>query len=346
MYKFFFKRFFDIILSVIALVVFSPIFLIIAILVRVKLGSPIFFKQERPGKNGKIFKMYKFRTMTDKKDEDGNLLPDSERLTKFGKALRTTSLDELPEIYNIFKGDMSIVGPRPLLVRYLELYNDFQKRRHEVRPGLTGLAQISGRNSISWEQKFTLDVEYVDNISIKNDIKIFFKTIKKVFVKEGISQEGVATMEYFKGNSKDIIIVGAGGFGREVVWLLDTLNEQKKEWNILGFADDYKEKDAEISRFKVLGDTHSLLDYDKDLYVIIAIGNSEVRKDLYNKLSNNSNIKFPVLVAPTASIGNNVTIGEGTIICAGSIITSDVTIGKNVIINLSSTIFDYPRTYS
>ena len=187
LYEKYFKRGLDVLLSGIGLIVLSPVMLIVAILVRIKLGSPVIFKQQRPGLNEKIFSMYKFRTMTDERDSAGNLLSDEIRLTKFGKLLRATSLDELPELINIFKGDMSIVGPRPLLVEYLELYNAEQKRRHLVRPGLTGLAQINGRNAISWTEKFQLDCEYVDSVSFKQDIIIFFLTIKKVLVKEGIS---------------------------------------------------------------------------------------------------------------------------------------------------------------
>ena len=172
----------------------------VAAAVRVKLGKPVLFKQERPGKDGKIFNLYKFRTMTDKRDEDGTLLADEMRLTKFGKILRATSFDELPEIFNILKGDMSFIGPRPLLVEYLPLYNDKQRRRHEVRPGLSGYAQVNGRNAISWEERFDLDVEYVDNISFALDCKIIFKTIKAVLAREGISSETAVTMEKFKGS--------------------------------------------------------------------------------------------------------------------------------------------------
>ena len=190
MYKKFIKRFLDLILSLMALIILMPLMLIIYILVRVKLGKPAIFKQERPGKEEKIFTLYKFRTMTDEKDENGNLLPDEQRLTKFGKMLRSTSLDELPELVNIIKGDMSIVGPRPLLVEYLPLYTEEQKKRHLVKPGLTGLAQISGRNAITWEQKFKEDIEYINNITLWNDIKIIFKTIIKVFRRDGISRRG------------------------------------------------------------------------------------------------------------------------------------------------------------
>lgn len=203
MYQNYVKRGLDLILSLIAIILLSPIILTVAILVRVKLGSPILFKQERPGKKEKIFLMYKFRTMTDKKDENGELLPDEKRLTGFGKKLRSTSLDELPELFNILKGDMSIVGPRPLLVQYLPLYNERQRHRHDVRPGFTGLAQINGRNSISWEEKFEWDVMYVENISLWNDIKIVLKTVGVVFHRTGITSDTSATMEAFCGNREE-----------------------------------------------------------------------------------------------------------------------------------------------
>ncbi|PFK38345.1 sugar transferase [Bacillus cereus] len=206
-YSRFIKRPMDFILSLIAIIVLSPLFLIVTLLVKTKLGSPVLFKQERPGLHGDIFKMYKFRTMTDEKDENGELLPDSIRLTKFGKFLRSTSLDELPGLFNIFKGDMSIIGPRPLLVQYLPLYNEHQKRRHEVRPGLSGLAQVNGRNAISWEEKFNYDVEYVDNVSFITDWKIILLTIKKVFIREGINSQTTATMEPFKGNEKGSVVL-------------------------------------------------------------------------------------------------------------------------------------------
>lgn len=186
--------------ALIALIVLSPLLLIVAILVRTKLGTPIIFKQERPGLNGRVFRLYKFRTMTSEKDENGELLPDEVRLTKFGKILRATSLDELPELINIIRGDMAVVGPRPLLVKYLPRYNEHQARRHEVRPGFTGYAQVNGRNKISWEEKFDLDVEYVGHITFFGDWKIIFKTVKIVLLREGISSECSVTMEEFKGS--------------------------------------------------------------------------------------------------------------------------------------------------
>ena len=197
MYKRFVKRCLDFLLSLAALIILSPVLLLVAILVGCKLGSPILFKQKRPGLHEKIFCMYKFRTMTDAKDADGNLLPDEMRLTKFGKLLRSTSLDELPELFNILKGDMAIVGPRPLLVQYLPRYNERQHHRHDVRPGFTGLAQVNGRNSISWQETFEWDVE---NVSFLMDLRIIAKTVKVVLKRDGISSETSATMEEFRGN--------------------------------------------------------------------------------------------------------------------------------------------------
>lgn len=197
------KRFFDFTLAFFALLLLSPIILIVALLICFKLGSPILFTQDRPGLNGKVFKMYKFRSMLDGKDKHGNLLPDNERMTSFGTFLRSTSLDELPGLFNVLKGDMSLVGPRPLLVQYLLLYNNEQARRHNVRPGITGWAQVNGRNAISWDQKFKLDVWYVDNQSFLLDLKILLLTVKKVFVREGVSADGHVTIEPFKGSNND-----------------------------------------------------------------------------------------------------------------------------------------------
>ena len=202
-YEKFLKRTMDFILSLIALIVLSPILIVVAILVRIKHGSPVIFKQKRPGMNEKIFNLYKFRTMTNQKEITGDLLPDYERLTKFGEFLRSTSLDELPSLVNIIKGDMSIVGPRPLLVQYLPLYDQNQKRRHDVRPGLTGLAQVNGRNAISWVDKFKYDIKYVDNVSFLTDLLIIIKTIFRVMKRSGINSSTSITMEPFRGSTDE-----------------------------------------------------------------------------------------------------------------------------------------------
>ncbi len=200
MYAKYFKRILDFIFAIVLFIITLPILLVVGILVRINLGSPVIFKQKRPGKNEKEFTLYKFRTMTDKRDDKGELLPDDERLTKFGLFLRSTSLDELPELINIIKGDMSFVGPRPLLTEYLDLYNEKQKHRHDVRPGLTGLAQVNGRNLLEWEKRFGYDIEYVNNVSFKEDVKIVFKTISLVLNRKGISSSNSKTMEKFTGS--------------------------------------------------------------------------------------------------------------------------------------------------
>lgn len=201
MYKYI-KRFFDFVSALLALIVFSLLLAVVAVLVKIKLGSPVIFKQERPGLNNKVFTLYKFRTMTDERDENGELLPDEVRLTKFGQFLRNTSIDELPELINILKGDMSVIGPRPLLVQYIPLYNKHQARRAEVKPGLSGWAQVNGRNSVTWEDKFDMDVYYADNYSLALDLKILFMTVKNVIKREGISSDTSATMEPFTGTSE------------------------------------------------------------------------------------------------------------------------------------------------
>ncbi len=198
-YQKFGKRFFDVLISGIALIILSPLLLVIALLIKINLGSPVIFKQPRPGKDGKIFNLYKFRTMSNERDEQGQLLPDEKRLNSFGKFLRSTSLDELPELVCILQGNLTLVGPRPLLVEYLPLYNSHQRRRHAVTPGLTGFAQVHGRNLLTWEEKFDLDVQYVNNITFLGDLRILFQTVGVVFSRNGISSETSVTMEPFKG---------------------------------------------------------------------------------------------------------------------------------------------------
>ena len=201
MYKYFFKRFFDLVIALVGLIILIPLFLILWIWLSIaNKGAGAFFVQERPGRDEKIFKVIKFKTMNDRRNENGNLLPDSERLTKIGRVVRSLSLDEIPQLINVLKGDMALIGPRPLLVQYLPLYDEVQRRRHEVRPGMTGWAQVNGRNAISWQEKFAYDVWYVDNLSLSLDIKILLKTIEKVFKREGINSQDNATMEPFTGN--------------------------------------------------------------------------------------------------------------------------------------------------
>lgn len=204
-YEKYIKRALDFICALLALIILSPLLLVVALLVKFKLGSPVIFTQNRPGLNGKVFKLYKFRSMSDEKDEDGNLLPDEVRLGKFGKLLRSTSLDELPELVNIIRGDMSIIGPRPLLVEYLPRYNERQARRHEVLPGFTGLAQVNGRNAISWEEKFEYDVQYVDNVTFISDLKILFQTVGTVLKRDGVNSESSVTMEEFMGTRMESV---------------------------------------------------------------------------------------------------------------------------------------------
>jgi lipopolysaccharide/colanic/teichoic acid biosynthesis glycosyltransferase len=201
MYRHFFKRLFDFVIALIGFIIISPLFLLLWIWLSIaNKGAGAFFFQERPGKHERIFKVIKFKTMTDERDAKGNLLPDAVRLTRIGKFVRSTSLDEIPQLLNVIKGDMALIGPRPLLVQYLPLYNETQRRRHEVRPGITGWAQVNGRNAISWQEKFAYDVWYVDHLSLSLDIKIFLKTVEKVFNREGINSQDNATMEPFKGN--------------------------------------------------------------------------------------------------------------------------------------------------
>lgn len=200
-YEKFIKRPLDIVCALAAILVFWWLYVIVAILVRIKLGSPVLFRQKRPGKDEKIFELYKFRTMTDERDENGELLPDEIRLTKFGRFLRSTSLDELPEAFNILKGDMSVVGPRPLLIQYLPLYSDEQRARHDVRPGLSGHAQVHGRNTVTWQEKFAMDIKYVDNITFLGDVQIILDTVRVALKREGISSGSSVTMEPFRGNN-------------------------------------------------------------------------------------------------------------------------------------------------
>ena len=347
----FLKRPMDFILSLLAIVILSPVLIMVSLLVRGKLGSPVLFKQERPGLNEVLFNMYKFRTMTDATDENGELLPDSVRLTKFGRMLRATSLDELPELFNILRGDMSIVGPRPLLAQYLPLYSDHQKRRHEVKPGLSGLAQVNGRNAISWEDKFNLDVEYVENVSFIGDWEIILLTIKKVFVKEGITSATSVTVEPFRGtmphsNRKDtqafpssaslvkrkLIIIGASGHGKVVADIALKMNS----WENIAFLDD-DESNKTTMGFEVIGKTADAFKFRDEADFFVAVGNHTARKKILEKLEEDK-LSLVKLVHPSAHIGIDVEIGIGSAIMANVVINSSTRIGKGCIINTSSSL--------
>lgn len=340
-YRRFIKRPMDFILSLISIIILSPVFLFLAIIVRTKLGSPIFFKQQRPGLNGNIFTMYKFRTMTDESDKDGELLPDSFRLTKFGRFLRSTSLDELPELFNIVKGDMSIIGPRPLLVEYLPLYSSHQQRRHEVRPGLSGLAQVNGRNAISWEDKFDLDVQYVDRVTFIGDWKIIFLTIKKVLVREGINSETSVTMEPFKGSQPEgkkqkmknkLLIIGASGHGKVIADIALKMNK----WSTVAFLDDNSSIKSAIG-LEVIGTSTDVLKYLDEYEIFVGIGNNVERERIHDILEK-VGASIPTLIHPNSVVGEKVELGFGTVIMAGVVINCCTTIGKGCIINTGSTI--------
>ncbi|OUC31247.1 UDP-N-acetylgalactosaminyltransferase [Neisseria meningitidis] len=328
----FFKRLFDIVASASGLIFLSPVFLILIYLIRKNLGSPVFFIQERPGKDGKPFKMIKFRSMRDALDSDGIPLPDGERLTPFGKKLRAASLDELPELWNVLKGEMSLVGPRPLLTGYLPLYNDFQNRRHEMKPGITGWAQVNGRNALSWDEKFACDVWYTDNFSFWLDMKILFLTVKKVLIKEGISAEGEATMPPFTGNRK-LAVIGAGGHGKVVAELAAALGT----YGEIVFLDDRAQ--SSINGFPVIGTTllleNSLSPEQYD--VAVAVGNNRIRRQIAEKAAT-LGFSLPVLIHPNAYVSPSATVGQGSVVMAQAVVQAGSVLKDGVIVNTAATV--------
>ncbi len=328
----FFKRLFDIIASASGLIILSPVFLILVYLIRKNLGSPVFFIQDRPGKDGKPFKMIKFRSMRDALDSDGIPLPDSERLTDFGKKLRATSLDELPELWNVLKGNMSLVGPRPLLMGYLPLYNEFQNRRHEMKPGITGWAQVNGRNALSWDEKFSCDVWYIDRFSFWLDMKILFLTVKKVFIKEGISAEGEATMPPFTGNRK-LAVIGAGGHGKVVAELAAALGT----YGEIVFLDDRVQ--GSVNGFPVIGTTllleNSLSPEQYD--VAVAVGNNRIRRQIAEKAAA-LGFALPVLIHPDAYVSPSATVGQGSVVMAKAVVQAGNVLKDGVIVNTAATV--------
>lgn len=331
------KRLFDITVSIVALILFLPIYTIVTYKVKKNLGSPVLFRQIRPGLNGKPFEMIKFRTMKDAVDAQGNLLPDSERLTPFGKMLRATSLDELPELWNVLKGDMSLVGPRPLLMEYLPLYNEEQAKRHNVRPGITGYAQVNGRNVISWEQKFALDTWYVENQSFWLDIKILFKTVKKVFFKENISAEGEATISKFTGTKSDKIfaVYGASGCGRSLMPVAKEYLEKQDKQAELCFIDDSLSEEAKINGYRAMNYEAFKQQEYAEKAVLIAIASGQIREKICNKLTADD-IKLWSVISQSAVIMDSVSVEEDCAISPFVTLGSNVQIGKSFHANLYS----------
>lgn len=341
-YRRYLKRPMDIALSLPAILILSPVMLITAFLVGIILGFPVLFCQKRPGYKERPFTLYKFRSMTNQKDEQGNLLPDEQRIHKFGHFLRASSLDELPELFNILTGNMSIVGPRPLLQEYLPLYNEQQRRRHEARPGLTGLAQVNGRNAIGWEEKFRLDIEYIDHISFAGDVKIILKTVRKLLRREGIHSGTAATMEPFTGNEADtvteckekrkLLIIGAGGHGKVAA---DAAADMGK-WESIGFLDDNPGLSSSLS-LPVLGKSTEAFRYLEEYDIFVGIGNNRIRETMLTKLKE-ADACIPVIIHPEAVIGREVVIGEGSVILAGAVINCSTRIGRGCIVNTGATI--------
>jgi len=331
LYKHFFKRFYDIILSGLAIIVFLPLLFFLMTLGLLALKGNPFFTQARPGKNEKIFKLIKFRTMSNKKDSDGNLLSDKERLTGYGKFLRKTSLDELPQLFNIFIGNMSIIGPRPLLVKYLPLYDDTQRLRHKVRPGLTGLAQVSGRNAIGWEEKFNKDLEYVQKVSFSKDAKIFFKTVGKVFKRSEINQKGEATMTEFKGK-KNLAIYCAGGLGKEIYDL--AVRNYADKYSEIFFVDDNLQEDSfygtKIEKFEDLT-------VNDNIEFSIANGEPFIRQTLAEKIKS-AGFSLATLVDKTAVVSPSATLSDGVTVNADSFVSSNTIIAENTYLQQLSTI--------
>jgi len=314
------KRLFDISLSLVLIILFLPVYLIVSTVIVFKMGRPILFKQKRPGLNEKIFKIYKFRTMTSEKNKNGVLLPDDKRLLGIGKFIRSVSLDELPQLFNVLKGEMSFVGPRPLLIEYLDLYDTNQKNRHNVKPGITGWAQVNGRNAISWEKKFEYDLWYINNQSFILDLKILWMTFLKVVRKSDITSASAVSMEKFEGSMPTLFIYGASGHGLVVQDIAKACNYKK-----IVFIDD---GDNEFKTFESIKNK-------QELTFALGIGNNKIRKVLYNKIIN-SGFKIISLIHPSAVISDSCILGKGSVVMPNVVINSNSKIGNGVILNTSS----------
>jgi sugar O-acyltransferase (sialic acid O-acetyltransferase NeuD family) len=333
-WRFMIKRIFDIVISFFGIILLSPLLVLIGWNIHKNLGSPVLFLQQRPGKHGKPFKMIKFRSMRDAVDASGKPLPNEERMTPFGRKLRSTSLDEFPGLWNVLKGDMSLVGPRPLLMDYLPLYSSVQYRRHEVRPGITGWAQVNGRNAIGWDDKFKLDVWYVDNRSIFLDIKIILMTLKKVVSREGVNSDKEITMPRFYGNkNKALAVLGASGHGKVVADIAE-----ENGWNKIVFFDDAWPSLSKNGAWEVIGGTlelfNSLDSYDG---VVVAIGNNNIRYEKIAQLKDKG-ANLVTLIHPSSVVSKYSTIGVGSVVVANSVVNAYTNIGLGAIVNTASSV--------
>jgi len=324
------KRIFDFFVAALALLILSPVIAVVALFVRVFLGAPVFFVQERPGKDGRLFRMIKFRTMKNAVDRHGHPLPDEKRMTKFGSFLRKASLDELPELINVLRGEMSLVGPRPLLPKYLDLYTPTQARRHDVLPGVTGWAQINGRNALSWDEKFTLDVWYVENRSFWLDLTILFRTVQKVVLPSGVSQDGHVTMQAFdRVTSSRIALVGAGGHAKVV---LDTLQAAGQTVDRV-YDDNPDLQGKDFCGIPVVGPIDQLQECPGQK-AIIAIGDCRKRREL----AETYDCHWITAIHPNAYVAPSAEVGAGSLIAAGAVVQAAATVGDHVIVNTGATV--------
>ena len=341
MYRLFVKRFLDILVSIIGLLITLPILIITYFILGFQNNWSVFFFQERPGIQQKAFRIIKFKTMTDAKDTEGKLLPDKQRITKAGKIIRRFSIDELPQLVNVLKGEMSLIGPRPLLFKYIPLYSVEQLRRHDVRPGITGLAQVNGRNSISWEQKFDYDIFYVDKLSFTLDIKILWKTFIKVIRTEGVNQSDDRPMQPFNGNNEKsmkqkLLIIGAGSVGKFIAY---NINQFTNSFEIIGFLDDDTTKhNTVIADFKVLGAVEKLPEFSgKGIAIVWGIAFPVIKKKLFDQYQSLS-FEFPNFIAKDAWVSEGVIFGKGCIIYPGTAINYETVIDDFVVINMNCSI--------